>query len=125
MHSIRGQVTHMMDAESIWLARIGGTSPTAFADVQRYADKAEFRAAYHTHQGMVSAFFDSLTDPLLDREIAYRTVTGREYQQRMWQILVHVANHGTDHRAQTLAMLHQMGAPTVDQDIIFYLRETS
>jgi len=41
----------------------------------------------------------------------------------MWQLLTHVANHGTDHRAQTFAMLHQMGAPTLEQDIILFFRD--
>ncbi|PJF26553.1 MAG: hypothetical protein CUN52_15675 [Phototrophicales bacterium] len=37
--------------------------------------------------------------------------------------LVQVANHSTDHRAQTLAGLHQLGATTVEQDYLFYLWE--
>jgi uncharacterized damage-inducible protein DinB len=36
---------------------------------------------------------------------------------------LHVINHGTDHRAQILAMLNQLGGETVEQDLIFYLRE--
>jgi len=38
------------------------------------------------------------------------------------ETLLHVVNHGTDHRAQILAMLHGMGAPTVAQDLLFYMR---
>jgi uncharacterized damage-inducible protein DinB len=37
-----------------------------------------------------------------------------------WQILTHVVNHGTDHRAQLLRILHDFGAPTFDQDLIFH-----
>jgi uncharacterized damage-inducible protein DinB len=36
-------------------------------------------------------------------------------------VLLHVANHGTDHRAQLLRALHDFGAPTFDQDLILYL----
>jgi uncharacterized damage-inducible protein DinB len=32
-----------------------------------------------------------------------------------------VINHSTDHRAQTLAMLHHLGAPTIGQDFLAYL----
>jgi uncharacterized damage-inducible protein DinB len=45
----------------------------------------------------------------------------RESSQDRWQILAHVVNHGTDHRAQVLDLLHRLGAPNVEQDLIYYL----
>ena len=39
------------------------------------------------------------------------------------QTLLHMINHGTDHRAQTLAMMHGMGAETIAQDYSKYLRQ--
>jgi uncharacterized damage-inducible protein DinB len=38
-----------------------------------------------------------------------------------WQVLAHVVNHGTDHRAQILRLLDRYGAPTFDQDLILHL----
>ncbi|MBE2271224.1 MAG: hypothetical protein IAE80_23520, partial [Anaerolinea sp.] len=38
----------------------------------------------------------------------------------MWKLMLHVVNHGTDHRAQVLAMLHSLGAPTFAQDMVFH-----
>ena len=38
-----------------------------------------------------------------------------------WQVLLHVANHGTDHRATILQKLHEYGAPTFDQDFVLWL----
>lgn len=32
-----------------------------------------------------------------------------------------MANHGTDHRAQILRTLYDLGAPTFSQDLIMYL----
>ena len=40
----------------------------------------------------------------------------------VWQVLFHVLNHGTDHRAQLLAMVAQFEAPTFDQDYALYVR---
>jgi uncharacterized damage-inducible protein DinB len=34
-------------------------------------------------------------------------------------VLLHVANHGTDHRAQLLRLLNDLGVRTVAQDDIF------
>jgi uncharacterized damage-inducible protein DinB len=38
-----------------------------------------------------------------------------------WQVLLHVVNHGTDHRAQLLRILHDLGVKTTSQDYIFYV----
>ena len=38
-------------------------------------------------------------------------------------ILLHVFNHGTDHRAQALAMIDRLGGETVGQDLLTYLVE--
>jgi uncharacterized damage-inducible protein DinB len=48
---------------------------------------------------------------------------GGAKQSARWEILAHVVNHGTDHRAQILSLLFQLGAPTVEQDLILYLWE--
>jgi len=37
-----------------------------------------------------------------------------------WQVILHVVNHGTDHRAQVLRILHDFGAPTFEQDLSYY-----
>ncbi|MYE25841.1 MAG: hypothetical protein F4X87_01220 [Chloroflexi bacterium] len=39
---------------------------------------------------------------------------------RRWEILLHIANHGTDHRAQILARLDELGAETIEQDLILH-----
>jgi uncharacterized damage-inducible protein DinB len=41
----------------------------------------------------------------------------------VWQVLLHVANHGTDHRAQILRQLNDLGIKTGYQDYIFYVYE--
>jgi uncharacterized damage-inducible protein DinB len=43
----------------------------------------------------------------------------------VWQVLIHVVNHGTDHRAQILRILHDFGLKTTSQDFIFYVYDRS
>jgi uncharacterized damage-inducible protein DinB len=38
----------------------------------------------------------------------------------IWQTLLHLVNHGTDHRAQVLRVLHDLKADTFDQDLVYY-----
>jgi uncharacterized damage-inducible protein DinB len=47
---------------------------------------------------------------------------GLSYDNQRWELLIHVVNHATDHRAQILAMLHHhFGVKTIEHDMIFYL----
>jgi uncharacterized damage-inducible protein DinB len=46
---------------------------------------------------------------------------GEDKDLILWQVLLHVVNHGTDHRAQLLRILHDMGVKTKAQDFIFYV----
>jgi len=39
----------------------------------------------------------------------------------VWQVLLHVVNHGTDHRAQILRLLNDLGGYTEYQDYIFHV----
>jgi uncharacterized damage-inducible protein DinB len=50
------------------------------------------------------------------------TSRGR-YEHKIGEVLIHVVNHGTDHRAQMLRLIGDYGGQTFEQDIIFYLRE--
>jgi uncharacterized damage-inducible protein DinB len=46
---------------------------------------------------------------------------GEDKDLILWQVLLHVANHGTDHRVQLLRLLNDLGVKTVSQDYIFYV----
>ena len=39
----------------------------------------------------------------------------------LWQVFLHVSNQGTDHRAQLLRVLNDLGVKTTYQDYIFYV----
>lgn len=41
----------------------------------------------------------------------------------LWQVFLHVVNHGTDHRAQILRIIHDFGVDTAPQDYIFYVHD--
>jgi uncharacterized damage-inducible protein DinB len=121
--SIRGQVVHTMGAERIWLSRLNGSSPTAMLAESDYPTRADVRAAWDEIEADVRAHVNALNDDALLTNIVYRTMKGIEQRQPVYQLLAHLANHGTDHRAQTLSMLYQLGAPTVEQDLLLYYRE--
>jgi uncharacterized damage-inducible protein DinB len=120
--SIRGQLVHVMSAEWAWFSRLGGTSPTAVLAEADYPTREAIRQKWDAVEADVRAHVGGLTTEQLGQVIDYKTTQGAPYSQPQWQILMHAANHSTDHRAQILAMLYQLGAPTVEQDVLFYFR---
>jgi uncharacterized damage-inducible protein DinB len=68
-------------------------------------------------------FLAELTDEDLQRAVHYRTKQGVPYENPLWQLLLHVVNHGTQHRAEAAIVLTQHGCSPGDVDLIVFLRE--
>jgi uncharacterized damage-inducible protein DinB len=120
--SIHQQVVHTMSAEWMWFSRMRGETPRAMLDPADFPDRPAVRARWDEVEAMVRAYLEALSEADLDRRFEYRTTGGTPDSQPLGEVLLHVVNHGTDHRAQMLAQIHAMGGPTIEQDLIFYLR---
>lgn len=122
--SIRNQLVHVMSVDRRWFARIASQPVMPHLVADQFTTKAEVQERWAQLASENEAIFSSLDDAGwqagVEVTLAHRGVS---LMQPRWQILAHVVNHGTDHRAQTLAMLHQLGAPTVEQDLVYYLWE--
>jgi len=54
--------------------------------------------------------------------IEYKDMKGRPYSQPVWQILLHLVNHGTHHRGQVSGFLRAMDKTPAPLDLIAYYR---
>lgn len=122
MGSVHHQTVHCISAEWIWFSRMQGTSPSGMLNPDDYPTRAAVRAKWDEVEKMVRGHLNTLTEDALNQPFTYKLLNGTEDSQPLGVILLHVVNHGTDHRAQLLAQLHALGAPTIAQDLIFYLR---
>jgi uncharacterized damage-inducible protein DinB len=114
--SIRNQILHVATTDGRWLRGLKGQ-----ADAREYAltptdypTRRKVRAVWDATEQDVIAYIEAMDEEELRRQ-------PRGMNGPVWQVLVHLVNHGTDHRAQLLMGLNQLGAPTFDQDLIFYL----
>jgi uncharacterized damage-inducible protein DinB len=57
--------------------------------------------------------------------LTYQDLQGRTHATPLWQIVLHVVNHGTHHRGQVAAMMRAMGHVPPPLDLIRYYRETA
>lgn len=123
MGSVHSQVVHSMSAEWIWLSRLCGNAPTSMLTVEEYPTRGLIRQKWDNIEADMRAYLDAITEDQLHQTFDYQQTDGTPRQDKILDILLHVVNHGTDHRAQILRILGDFGAPTIAQDIIFYMRE--
>ncbi len=120
--SVRNHMVHLNSVDERWIARVKGGELPPRTYPTDYTTIAEVYAKYEAVEADILATIANLTPADLRRELAYdvrRHDTPR--RNTVAQILVHVVNHGTDHRAQILPILHRLGVPTFEQDYMLYL----
>ncbi|MEM6282859.1 MAG: DinB family protein [Chloroflexota bacterium] len=123
--SLRNQMVHLINDDSGWMTLMQGLEKPALLNPQDYTTRASVRAVYDRMEADNLKFIASMDDAALQREYIWHPPFTPEPQRlAAWQILVHVVNHGTDHRAQILRVLHDLGAPSFDQDLMGYLVQT-
>jgi uncharacterized damage-inducible protein DinB len=123
--SIRHQVVHMMSATQRWIIRLKQEPMQPHLAFEDYGTRAAAKSKWDELRTEAMAYVNSLSEADLDAVVRWELPT-RELiaDNPRWEILLHVANHSTDHRAQILAMLNQhFGIETPEQDMLFYLLE--
>ncbi len=68
------------------------------------------------------AYLKGLSDSALENVMRYRSTLDKEYVAPLWQVLLHLANHGTQHRSEVAAELTRAGRSPGDLDYMVYIR---
>jgi uncharacterized damage-inducible protein DinB len=119
--SVEGNLAHIMGAQVVWLQRwAGGPNAKPVLDFQKTHGLSAIREAFaQSHDGLRS-FVSSLTDDRLEETLAYKDSAGRPHERVMWQLMAHVVNHGTHHRAETAMAMAGLGKPMRELDYVFF-----
>jgi uncharacterized damage-inducible protein DinB len=118
--SIRNQIVHLMEVDDAWFSDLRGDTNA----VGLYPPDIDDRNVLRTHWDGVEHMMQAYLDNLRDDQLVEQPLKGEDKDLYIWQVLLHVANHGTDHRAQILRALKDVGVSTAYQDYIFYAYET-
>ena len=117
--SVRDQIAHLMSVDESWFSELRGVEPSEPFPPANFDDRESIRAHWDSvEQSMRDYLADLRDDMLCDRPIEEPE---EDKDLIVWQVLLHVVNHGTDHRAQLLRLLHDLGVKTTSQDYIFYV----
>jgi uncharacterized damage-inducible protein DinB len=120
--SIYGTLVHLYQADAIWLDRLHNRPTGSLADYPAPGCTFELRDAWFALQDQMIDFAGGLTQEGWDREISYKTLAGISYQTPIWQMILHIVNHGTHHRGQITSMLRQLGIKPLNLDLIGFYR---
>ena len=113
--SIRNQMVHMMDIEEGWFGGLRDGSPRGiFKNPNDWPTREKIRTDWDAVEAKIRAYVENITDEECNQPF------DKPGGMCKWQVMLHVLNHATDHRAQTLAMLHKLGAPTFAQDMVYH-----
>jgi uncharacterized damage-inducible protein DinB len=116
--SVRNQIVHLMSADDYWFSGLRGIEMPEMLNPAHFDDRKIIRAYWDNVEQKMRDYLAKLRDDMLfEKPFA----EGEDKDLILWQVLLHVGNHGTDHRSQLLRLLNDLGAETGPQDYIFYV----
>jgi len=121
--SVHGMFAHMLAAETIWLSRWKGTSPTILLKPEELPALADVRRQWAEIEDDLRRFIDACDDVQLNSVLHYKTTRGDPHSDLLSVLMLHLANHGTHHRGELAAMLAPMDVPHPEDDLILYARQ--
>ncbi len=119
--SPHGVLAHMLAAERVWLSRWQGNSPDRLLSADDLPTLDAVAEAWGPLRDEMRAFLTALGDS--GRVVEYRTTRGIPQQDILWQLILHVFNHHTEHRAQVALVLAMNGIDVGSLDFSTFLRE--
>jgi uncharacterized damage-inducible protein DinB len=116
--SVQNQIVHLVSVDDTWFSALRGVEIPEPLDPAKFEDRQSLRAFWDDLEQEMRAYLANLRDDMLcEKPFA----DGEDKDLILWQVLLHVVNHGTDHRAQLLRLLNDLGVKTTSQDYIFYV----
>ncbi|MFQ5946385.1 MAG: DinB family protein [Anaerolineae bacterium] len=117
--TVRRTFAHIYGADSIWLSRWKGASPTTLpgADIPTLAG---LRSRWDVLEKEQQDFIEALTPEDLTRLVEYRNTEGKPFRMALWPLLQHVPNHATHHRSEIATMITLISGSPPDTGLAAY-----
>ncbi|MCB0129334.1 MAG: DinB family protein [Caldilineaceae bacterium] len=123
--SLRGTLVHLVEAEMAWRTLCQNGTMSGFHDLVEddFPTPVALEQLWQEEQPRLRAYLAGLTDADLNGSIHYTTDEGDEQARVLWHCLVHVVNHGTQHRSEAAVLLTDYGCSPGELDFTVFLNE--
>jgi uncharacterized damage-inducible protein DinB len=113
-------MAHLLNAQQIWLSRCQGTSSSNYQLWPKWEPNTFNNIIEKNHTEWINLVINEFD---YQQIIVYKNFKGEELRSKLIDILAHVINHGTHHRAQIGMLLKQSEAIELPStDYVHYVR---
>ena len=122
--SLFDTMLHMLDAENIWWQRMKLQERIVRPSENFKGNMKDITDSLLIQNKQWEDWVNNASDMALEHVFQYFNVKNESFKQPVWQMLVHVFNHGTYHRGQLVNMLRQLGVEKIPAtDFIVWSRK--
>ena len=120
---LRGTLLHILDTEWGWRALFQNIGSAADLLEANFLAVAALEARSREEETAMRAYLASLSDEDMESHLRYTTDTGIKRDRILWHCLLHVVNHGTQHRSEAAALLTGYDQSPGDLDFVVFLND--
>jgi uncharacterized damage-inducible protein DinB len=95
---LRGTLLHILDTEWGWRGLFQSIDSASELPEADFLTIAAFEARWQEEEKAMRAYLAGLSDEDMESHLIYTTDTGIKRDRILWHCLLHVVNHGTQHR---------------------------
>ena len=122
--SLYATALHMLDAESIWWQRVKLQERVNRPSDEFSGTMKELSAQLIQQNKLWQDWVSGINEHGLQHEFIYFNSKKERFKQPVYQMLLHLFNHGSYHRGQIVTMLRQLGVEKIPQtDFIMWSRK--
>jgi uncharacterized damage-inducible protein DinB len=111
--SLYATVLHMLDAESIWWQRMKLQERIIRPSENFAGDMKEAANNLLSQNRQWDEWINNSNEHQLHHVFHYQNTKKEQFKQPIYQMLLHMLNHGTYHRGQLVNMLRQLGVEKI------------
>ena len=121
--SIHSTLLHIWNAESVWYQRVKLQERIIMPIDNFKGDGAELGQLLLQQSKLWSEWAGAASEAALDHVFQYCNSKKEYFKQPVWQVMMHVFNHGTYHRGQLVTMMRQLGVEKIPgTDFVLWTR---
>jgi uncharacterized damage-inducible protein DinB len=119
-------LTHVLGGETIWLARLrDGDTNAGAPSVDSFSSAGDLAKAWRAKDEEWERYTGGLSEEQLTTDFTARRRDGTTSTYKLWQPVMQIAFHGTEHRGHATVAMTQLGIKHGPQDFLDQFRAST